>query len=642
MKKKIILWVLLLMTPFFVNASDFEKIELKWSITEDVINFSDAFITDNRIILKSGYYLYSYDKNGTMKSDKLLDSYFYIVQITDNELILVFNDEIILIDENLEVIADFKVNGTIRKYYVEEDCLLVFSDLVVDSKDEFHFYRLDYDLDVLNEDVVEIFGGSSVIFSDGQYKIEDYYDNEFYIDDYQIKPVDSLDDGSYFVYYKSFLYKYDKDKKLIKSLNLDNSENKQYSFKHYLLNDKIYFSSFSYVPRAANDGYNYYTIHLYLVDFDLNVIKENSISNPNRALKMYYPSDYSYGLYLNNDNIYVYDGSAIYARYYLVADDLTLTVVTSDEAIPERKSSTIESSTEEKIRNSLRQLEDSDANFDYYFDYIKNSDGGYVVAVYMYRDSNIGYEHQNVMIFMDDDFNVTSTIVVNEWSSVDESMYPDYAENYPCFSKSFDSRIVEYKKDYIVYVGNTPISSIIRIYDKKGNIIKDLSNDVKNMHMGPIGITVKDNGIFIGLIENFTLWCPSGVDSTMGELDEESVLGRQLLYYDSPYNIFTSVEGKGSVDVSNSFEFSGNEILFEVKPEDEYELKEVKVTDANGNVVVFTDYKFTMPNADVTIEAVFVPKNPETSDIVFMLILFIIGIFIIVRIKFKKKISWLS
>ena len=54
-----------------------------------------------------------------------------------------------------------------------------------------------------------------------------------------------------------------------------------------------------------------------------------------------------------------------------------------------------------------------------------------------------------------------------------------------------------------------------------------------------------------------------------------------------------------------------------------------KVIDNEGNVIEFTDYKFTMPSTNVTIEAEFIKTqteetNPETSDTAIIICLLII------------------
>lgn len=86
------------------------------------------------------------------------------------------------------------------------------------------------------------------------------------------------------------------------------------------------------------------------------------------------------------------------------------------------------------------------------------------------------------------------------------------------------------------------------------------------------------------------------------------------------YEIHKSINGEGTIEVIESSK-PGEAITFKITPKEGYVLGEVKVTDANGNVVVFTDYTFTMPSADVKIEATFIKEetNPITSDAVIIL-----------------------
>ena len=88
---------------------------------------------------------------------------------------------------------------------------------------------------------------------------------------------------------------------------------------------------------------------------------------------------------------------------------------------------------------------------------------------------------------------------------------------------------------------------------------------------------------------------------------------------DLDYKIDTKTDGHGSITVEKIRAHGGEVVKFTIKPEEGYVLGVVKVTDADGNVVYFTDYTFTMPNANVLIEATFVKKsivpNAETADI---------------------------
>lgn len=216
--------------------------------------------------------------------------------------------------------------------------------------------------------------------------------------------------------------------------------------------------------------------------------------------------------------------------------------------------------TEDIVNYSSVYITDYKIIFRYnksFFSY--NKDGSCVVSVRKERENNFDfYEYQNELFFMDGKFNITFNTVVNNWSVIDKNLYPDYAVDYPCIYKRLTSYIEEYNNDYILYVANTPVSSIIRIYDKNGNIVKDFSKDAKNIHMGPTYVTIKDNAILIGMKENFDLYCPTGINDTMGEVDSrDNVLAKQILYYDFPYDIFTKTDGNGNITVSEKTSYRG-------------------------------------------------------------------------------------
>ncbi len=109
----------------------------------------------------------------------------------------------------------------------------------------------------------------------------------------------------------------------------------------------------------------------------------------------------------------------------------------------------------------------------------------------------------------------------------------------------------------------------------------------------------------------------------------------RLMYFARTYDIIPKVEGKGTIEVINSSAPYKN-VTFKVTPEDGYVLSEIKVIDDNGNVLIFKEDTFTMPSADVIIEAKFIVKNPNTKAgaIVVGIILMLSCVFMIL---FKKK-----
>ncbi len=120
---------------------------------------------------------------------------------------------------------------------------------------------------------------------------------------------------------------------------------------------------------------------------------------------------------------------------------------------------------------------------------------------------------------------------------------------------------------------------------------------------------------------------------------EETISGElpTITKYYFTYDILTKTDGKGTIKVIDSAK-SGDGVTFEITPKEGYVLGVVKVTDKDGNVLTFTDYKFTMPSSDVTIEATFLPKNPETSDLItYIILLFGLTILFIIYIKNEQK-----
>ena len=113
-------------------------------------------------------------------------------------------------------------------------------------------------------------------------------------------------------------------------------------------------------------------------------------------------------------------------------------------------------------------------------------------------------------------------------------------------------------------------------------------------------------------------------------------------YYARPFYAETKTDGNGTITTTKTTADSGDLVEFTITPKEGYKLENVKVTDSNGNVVVFKEYKFTMPSADVLIEVTFAVDNPITADIAIYIAisLAIAGIFI-GKIN-NKKINWIN
>lgn len=111
---------------------------------------------------------------------------------------------------------------------------------------------------------------------------------------------------------------------------------------------------------------------------------------------------------------------------------------------------------------------------------------------------------------------------------------------------------------------------------------------------------------------------------------------------DLVYSVTTKTDGNGIIESTHVHAEKGEVIKFVITPKEGYVLSEVKVTDEEGNVITFTENTFTMPEANVTIEATFTVENSETStsNIIIATILLIISCTIFY--KFKKEANWVE
>lgn len=188
-------------------------------------------------------------------------------------------------------------------------------------------------------------------------------------------------------------------------------------------------------------------------------------------------------------------------------------------------------------------------------------------------------------------------------------------------------------------------------YDYKGNeilseklssaISEQTSNgDIYYHGRKLVEATLTDNGFY--LITN-CYRIERAYDPTITEEDTIAGYDPTFQKYYFTHQIETKTDGNGTIEVIESSKF-GESVTFVVTPKEGYVLSEVKVTDANGNVVTFTDNMFTMPNTDVVIEAIFVKenKNPNTADIAVISCVAIIVLGGIGTIYSIRKLSWLK
>ena len=192
---------------------------------------------------------------------------------------------------------------------------------------------------------------------------------------------------------------------------------------------------------------------------------------------------------------------------------------------------------------------------------------------------------------------------------------------------------------YIVAIGIKKLDENtqkeIIILDMNGNIVQTIVND------DPFIITGGNYNFMVNNVDESSEYCPIAPHSSTRTAPAIKCYKHWQKVYYIPLNISTKVEGKGKIEVVESAH-NGEQVTFKITPEEGYVLGVVKVTDANGNVLTFTSNTFTMPSSDVTIEATFIPENPETSDIKIIVLSVILIIGSIIGFINFKKVKWLD
>lgn len=226
------------------------------------------------------------------------------------------------------------------------------------------------------------------------------------------------------------------------------------------------------------------------------------------------------------------------------------------------------------------------------------------------------------------------TLLNEDYDEIWEKEMEDY--QYLSEVKFIDNYIVVSAEKY-----DTEKSDLL-IFDMKGNLVQTIKGKsfYEYIEKTPIGFIVTQTTCpsVLGKTYGPIVFNPEFPGGTIANLDQAmeirsaklKVAGGDFIPSDhmrcesnhQVYYLFRNIEtkvtqGKGKIEVIGK-QRPGEPVTFKVTPEKGYVLSKVLVTDANGKTVVFTNNVFTMPNADVTIEAIFVkesiiPINPDTG-----------------------------
>ena len=212
----------------------------------------------------------------------------------------------------------------------------------------------------------------------------------------------------------------------------------------------------------------------------------------------------------------------------------------------------------------------------------------------------------------------------------------------------YDSIVnVQLVDDYIVAIGEKNMIMNVIVVNMNGELVQkiDLSERYIFIDGG------EKNFIVSAIIPSDSTSCiEDQVIDGMGMINVPNVgytSGNSLTCYEYknevwyiPLTVETRTDGNGTVTAVESSRY-GEDVEFIVTPKEGFVLGEVKVTDEFGNVVTFTDYHFTMPNANVLIDVTFLPDNSDTSDFTIILLISIAFVACIVFVINKRKIETL-
>lgn len=309
---------------------------------------------------------------------------------------------------------------------------------------------------------------------------------------------------------------------------------------------------------------------------------------------------------------------------------------------------------------NLKENYDENGNSIYYPTFVTDYAEGYVYgydsAFYYIVDGKVEWMIENDDAFIKDGIQLGDNFVVTlvEWTEEENDNWSEksYLEVYDKegnllsrddISNYIDEEARIFYPEHLVAVGNTGFA----LTGSEQFEFEVIPVEEQGIPQGISGLYKPDKKPEHGKRpENGKPMDTEGMEPGKGPEDvqagpgaNEYPVSSQVLYFDMIHEIITKTDGNGTITATKVTAYWGEGIEFTIEPKEGYVLSEVRVTDANGNVITFTDYKFTMPNADVTIEATFSVKNPETYAFIgiSLFVLFIGSAMFIVNKKNKPS-----
>ncbi len=655
MKKKLLLLILLII-PFMVKAEDTANDLTKiWSINDQA--YEGTYDATHTMIKYSNNKYLSLQRFGGIKKE---------INVNDKKHFHLFeNDKFLLITQEQSnnktkaTLYDEKFNeikttdlGTIDidfcKHY-NENYIAVSGN----TRENGEYYRIIYfikhDGTIYKQDKIKTVNKTEAYYMfKGNNSTEDMFadfnNNVYRINNYKFVPANTNADGTYTILKDNKLMNYNTKGNKVKEVSIPDAVDVRIAKK----DNKYYLESGIYSQQVVNDKTKtYYRVKLYLYNESLEKLKEaETEQNENSWLWATNTSGFSrsyHDIVNNKGKIYLaINRTNNDTLKYEISDDLTLTQVIEGYARFYNNNSYYRLTennyvhadySDDSTYQRILSLKNSNNNVNGII-YKKDGDNIAALVTYNKKENNKTYTKLE-LVYYNKSFQEKFSKEIYNWTLA--------YEGDSCGSQIVANDIGIFDK-YITVLANSNENNYFLFFNKNGQQVRDLSSDINKKELSIGRLITYERGVYIELQKSH-IQCSYG--ATMEDESNGVVLGVEgnlnsgtyMAYYSYPFLIKTETVGKGKIKAEEVKALSGTLVKFTVEPEKGYVLSVVKVTDADGNVITFTDYTFTMPSADVTIEAVFIPlknavqtKNPDTK---------VLGISIIVIISLISGILYL-
>lgn len=702
MKKKLLLLLLIfLFIPFIVNANRLDDLQIKWTENKS----EDGYIYNPYLEIDANYFHLKTSVKGNYNQSRIIETnegYIIIGNYTISQYNRKTGLEKSIEYDRMNYIIDKDIIYIISYNYQNHETTLEMFNNKLESLNSLTIEKSEYDyifsendylifllqkhdsnkgnintIITLDKKTFKKINQSTLITSSSlevidQKVFNEYRDNYYYLDEnYNIIPQTLLNNNEYTKINFSVLNKYNVDGTEIKSVDLSPSS---YSAKTQALqivhNNKIYVGVQECLYDSSQKVYNNRAAY-YLYDSELNLLNSKIITAKQTSAYEGCGNKLEVRMFQNEKGVFTSWDS----KNYKIDSNFTFTETDSSNLYSDNKlpyTGKIEPNTKyqafEEAGLILRILGDELES--------KLSEKYEYADVYPIYDAYFDEKKKELIInvtwlqriMIDGDYTTktkTELIIINEETTFENLNRIIISDEKTTKNVYKPNNVITVTDEYIILgITNEGITKIL-FYDHEYNLLKEFKKeetqdlsiqkiDYENRHLlliysslapmpGSIMGNDKEKIITTDATNNMKLNNQEIINPVIHQGSSRNGSDMLIEYYEAPFNIITKTNGNGVVEADHITAEGGTEVKFVVKPEEGYVLGEVKVTDSYGNVIIFTDYTFTMPSADVLIEAKFVPieKNPDTSDIsiTFGIIIIIAGIIMFYNYKKRNKLN---